>query len=688
MFSGDVAMQHTHVSQLLKSQVELAIYRPELLSDGRGLERARDEQRERRYSTLEWNLRTLHPVADFIARPTTYGGEDISSLCLEALNTIRQWENFIDREVTVSVHTDTGDTRLSRPSQSSSTGARAEEVPIMRWERQGGQGDLRDFLEDAARDIDIVKSVLTGLQETFDNTMRLAMRFADAIGRGDHAHDLRERVENAIYTTTLFGNLQSFADVTEQELRRQADVYRRFADQIADSMSGDTVDGYTHALHRGASYCQAIAATIQIYFKRGGTGSERLRTNAFQPRNFTTSGWASKEFDEMLEILGFCPVTGFLLEPNWDELEYLLNLSYHSMTPEMLLALSMVLNQLELTGDEFCEFTRFLRYLANEVVPNGLPFGFGDYTEWEICPLILDHLINNIDDIGEMARLNEQHLSGMTRVERTEFMESHRDVIAAQYFATYGVENNCNVSLWNFLIRSQRQQQENSFDRSAILEAVIAIDGNILGGRGATGPNINITKNTPPEDSHLRGNGFTVSVDRVDLNIVDGNSIPRSSRHDITISAIIPPDHMPGSARTRGEKEIADALSFCPAGDFSRGVGMVGVGFVPFVGPAVNAVDVVGSTVTGVRRERETLAAIGNHLENRDNASLAREIELNGRWIECSDRTHIMLRATTDTEGRLAARNREFPDSPDLTLDDVRRDTERAVDILLQDITR
>ena len=84
-------------SQVISSRVELKIHRPDLLSDGKGLESARAAQHEERYNTLKSSLTNqMREVSNFMLN------SNIASLCVRAVTAITAWERYLDSRVSVS----------------------------------------------------------------------------------------------------------------------------------------------------------------------------------------------------------------------------------------------------------------------------------------------------------------------------------------------------------------------------------------------------------------------------------------------------------------------------------------------------------------------------------------------------------------------------------------------------------
>ena len=165
------------------------------------------------------------------------------------------------------------------------------------------------------------------------------------ISAGGHVSGLERGVETAIYPAEAFNGLQTFANAAKDRLERNATAYNQYADAVMDNMDGATRAAYADSLRRGADYSKAIAQTIDTDFFGSGFSGEKDKTSGFPNRSSTTLAWSRKSIEELLKMLGFDQTTGTfeLTEDVWENIQYLLDLPYESMTDEMFLALSMIL---------------------------------------------------------------------------------------------------------------------------------------------------------------------------------------------------------------------------------------------------------------------------------------------------------------------------------------------------------
>ena len=299
-------------SQIMRSQVDLAIYRPNLLSDEKGVENAITEQLEERYTNLNDILTNdLFEVASFILNPTSGDmfGRTLVVLCDDAIRAIDNWTSFINRNVSFS----------SRPVNKVDAVIRL----VVNTSRSVGQ--LRDFLHDnMVAEIDAARSTLVTWREAFLATQDRARDFVLAINNGVHVNRLHDRVERGIFPTTAFDPLATFATNAQEGLMSQALEYNRAAQAIRGSMAGNTMLGYVGALERGAKYVTAIAQTIEKDFLGGGIAEEVNRINSFVQRSSIRLQLSRKSFEELIELLGNFDENGYLSEESWAYIEQLL----------------------------------------------------------------------------------------------------------------------------------------------------------------------------------------------------------------------------------------------------------------------------------------------------------------------------------------------------------------------------
>ena len=151
-FECSIAALHNPL--LKRSQVDLAIYRAELLGDGKGIKGARADQHQQRFDTLERNLTdSMREVASFIANR---GNGPISALCVEAIRVIDKWLVFVNQSVQVSIE----EVVPGSYSYSGSTAYGAVAEPVKEFGDKTNRGLLRDYLGGVVEDIEAARELL------------------------------------------------------------------------------------------------------------------------------------------------------------------------------------------------------------------------------------------------------------------------------------------------------------------------------------------------------------------------------------------------------------------------------------------------------------------------------------------------------------------------------------------------
>ena len=372
------------------SQVEFAIYRPELLSDSMGIESAREQQHEQRFDDLRRSLTdNLFPIVNFIANQANSMWTNISQLCTQAIEEIDRWDNFLNRNVTVEVRAFD-----ERPSRTGGT------TRIERWERRNiTSRTLGEYLPDIVTSINRVRSILTDWERAFRFTGSRANEFRDAMNRNDHIGQLSERTARAMYLPDPYDNLQTFADQARANLETLASAYQSCSNQISSNMSGEAITSCVEAIQSTARYLRAIAQAVEKDFGSGDFVGEVNKLSSFPVRCSSRLVWSRKTVEELREML-----IGDDGEIQWELLEYLLGQPHSNITNEMFVALAIVVDGME--SEEY--FERFLSYLVDEVGPFTLSHfssrnhglaqaaymeqrgmsteGVVDFMSWEFCP--------------------------------------------------------------------------------------------------------------------------------------------------------------------------------------------------------------------------------------------------------------------------------------------------------------
>ena len=303
-----------HVSQVVRSQVELKLHRPNLLFDGKGLETAYAEQHEKRYADLKKDLTSaLSEVTNLIA--SDGGFKSISTCCEEAIVAINRWQALIERNVAVEV-------RVTEEEPTAEFLSSSMVVPstktVSRWEprRSLQRRTVGSFLSGSiVADMEAAKTVLEAWRTAFLATELTARSFAKALSNGYHVVGLSERVKDVIYLKSQFESLQAFAKEAKGMLIDQASAYFNFENLVRDNMSGDTMMGYAMALFQGNRYFHAVAQTIEKDFFKGGFEGSVDKVSSFPPSLHATDLTIGlkvtfgliKEQIEFGESLGYTP---------------------------------------------------------------------------------------------------------------------------------------------------------------------------------------------------------------------------------------------------------------------------------------------------------------------------------------------------------------------------------------------
>ena len=151
-FECSIAALHNPL--LKRSQVDLAIYRAELLSDGKGIKGVREDQHQQRYDALEKSLRdSMLEVAGYICNPKN---GHIAAFCEEAIRVIDKWLVFVNQSVQVSIE----EVVSGSYSYSGSTAYGVVAEPVMEWGSRVNRGLLRNYLGGVVEDIEAARELL------------------------------------------------------------------------------------------------------------------------------------------------------------------------------------------------------------------------------------------------------------------------------------------------------------------------------------------------------------------------------------------------------------------------------------------------------------------------------------------------------------------------------------------------
>ena len=680
-FSGVIQ----HFSLLINSSVELKIFRPDLLKDGKGLRNARSEQHEERYTTLMTELtRNLAAVADFIMHPGATSS--IPTLITDALNAIDDWEDeALNRVVTVEVREDTGETKQV---EMWAMGTRTEvERPIREWVSRGVErSTLCGYLPgNMAQQIASAKTILEDWYDAFDKTINLACDFIGGLG----SVVLDELTKDTIYETQSFERLQSFADDAIAGLRSQASVYNNCAAFVREHMSGQVTEACSFALQRGANYFLAIAQTIETDFRYGGPEG-RDKTNSFETLGITTSLWAGKSPAEMLEALGVDPITGELAQPVcddvWEYLEYLLSLSYHSLTDEMWMALAVVYTQLDAgeIGDPN-DLTRFIHLLAIENELTGID-QHPPRTEWILCSDRLLRLEQSVDALGAIAEGRGIYVRAMSE---NDFREKFSDEEWARLEEAFRAEHpdlEMTPRALRFYFAESRygEQQRELLSRSVLLatlgtledfswsEPPQVLSGNLTGERGASAPALSIV-----QDSN-GGFNLTFTKQRITTTSTQfGTSVRTDVLHEQTmwISAGLVPEDLGAQLIRETRRGHEDLFAFDLYGHVQKEAVNFGVGLIPFSDAVGTAVSLVGPILDIPLGQSEAAVNLSTAQAMTDNlvlGHLAAALNLNAVLV-CDGRgaIRVVLRPTATSQAALDHLNNSQTPPTDFELDDL-----------------
>ena len=638
-----------HESLIRNSQVELALYRPELLSDGMGIESAKQAQHEQRYEALKAGLiQHFFPLVDYLASQSDLFITDIPQLCEEVVREIDRWLALLSLPVTVEVRVEHEGTVLG--------------APLTRWESKPiSARTLGDYIPETMDDIKRARDILNRWGEAFRITIRRARELRDAMNRNDHIGPLSERIERALYLPETYDILQTFATQAREHLENLAEAYQGGANQIRSHMSGNTVTACTREIDSIAKYFRAIAQAIEKDFGNGNFSGEVNKLSTFPVRSSTRLAWGRKTAEELMAML----INNG--EVNWELLEELIgDASYQDITNEMFEAVTAVFMELD---DN--DMSTFLRLLAHQSSDQGV------YLEWEIDTRILARLQGNILTTSETARRMEQHLEGM---EKEQFFKALDERERAELVAYLGLGNNVSdARLWDRLLDHLEEQQIATFQRRAILTAIG--NANLVSTPNGTGPAFNIVQN--PDYS------FTISLLNPNVAMMpvgpSGTLAPHSTLQmtAISISPIRPYYDVFDIASNMMNADLVETFSFDVwehlVGEVinlgqGEGIGRMELpsSVAPATGIVLGAVDIVSSTAAGVAESRENLAMLDAHMENISTSYTASHLHLNGIFIDNGNSVPLMIfQPTTTTEGQLAEHNARRPNRPDSTIYDV-----------------
>ena len=389
---------HVNLESLIRSsQVEFAIYRPDLLSDNKGIESARQEQHEQRFEDLKTSLTSnLFPVVDFLASRADSMWTNVSQMCTHALTAISNLETFLNQAVTVEVRE-----REERPSRNGGT------TQIDRWERRGIAAlTLGDYLPEIVETIRSAKRILEDWERDFRTMTTRASELRDAINRNDHIGQLSERTAKAIYLLAPYDNLQTFASQARENLENLASAYQGCANQLRSHMSGAAIIACTREIDNTAKYFRAIAQALEKDFGNGDFSGAVNRLNSFPVRCSTRLVWSRKTAEELMEML---IVDG---EVQWELLEYLLGQPYDNITDAQFTVFAQIYAHL----DDLEEVSRFLAALAEPATWTDPHTGVvttlldTDPPMWMHCPRKMERLGRTIAQ-NELAPLFAEMLA-------------------------------------------------------------------------------------------------------------------------------------------------------------------------------------------------------------------------------------------------------------------------------------
>ena len=287
LFTNEVNNIH-HESLIRNSQVELALYRPELLSDGMGIESAKEAQHEQRFEALKAGLiQHFFPIVDYLASQEDLFITNIPQLCEEAVREIDRWLTLLSLQVTVEVRVEHEGT--------------VQGAPLTRWESKPiSTRLLGDYIPETMDDIRRARDILNRWGDAFRITIRRARELRDAINRNDHIGPLAERIERALYLPDTYDILQTFATQAREHLENLATAYQGGANQLRSHMSGNTVTACTREIDSIAKYFRAIAQAIEKDFGNGNFSGGVNKLSTFPVRSSTRLAWGRKTLEERI----------------------------------------------------------------------------------------------------------------------------------------------------------------------------------------------------------------------------------------------------------------------------------------------------------------------------------------------------------------------------------------------------
>ena len=250
------------VGEIPRSEVQLKIHIADLLSDGRGLQGAFEDQLEDRYQELSTNItKLIFDVADFFANP---GGVNIQSHCAKLQTAIKRWVDLMGRSVEAEVRTSEVQESLCP------TSGLTRRNTIRTWQPRRGIGTLGSFVNRGiTEDITALLPVATAWEKAFDTTDNRAKEMVSNMNGDAHLRRLRERAGQAMYDDAEFSEVLRTVDLIEMHLNTQRGIFNRYASIVLTTMNGAATNALVGEIRTTERFNGAIIETLERDFGYG-----------------------------------------------------------------------------------------------------------------------------------------------------------------------------------------------------------------------------------------------------------------------------------------------------------------------------------------------------------------------------------------------------------------------------------
>lgn len=244
------------IEDIPRSTVRQVIYLPELLSDNTGLVRVREEQINYRYDNLKKKATDLlYPFAEFLA-----DGYRFADMCQAYRDEIKRWNDIMDLPIEIS--------RLQTRTESNSDG---HTWTVNYWGSRVSIGRIRDIIPSSLRSsIQTMDGILSQLIAGFENSVSVGNQLKASINNGSHVTGIRSFVENEMYDTNDFADVQSNAQHISTQLAGFANVINNIRNTLQLHMHGPTVMAFGNELASKARFVQTVQELTAAHFGDGG----------------------------------------------------------------------------------------------------------------------------------------------------------------------------------------------------------------------------------------------------------------------------------------------------------------------------------------------------------------------------------------------------------------------------------